>query len=507
MAARRRPDHARNMPSPQTSAPPVDQPSSVPGGGDRFFEWTSTLGVMRMDGWFGGVAAGAAARWGVDPLIVRGILVVLAIIGFPVALVYGAAWAFLPDTTGRIPAQEAWHRRFHAGQVGAVLFIAASFVPAPLPLILGIPSLVVLGGAYLGDVGVVVLLLAAAAIVFSVVAVLVAAPWRPRRVQAATAGPAEPDAPKWAVSDPPPDRDAPAEPETPAGAATEDDLARWREQHAAWKEQDQAWRREQQDAARAARDQLRRERQESAAAFAAEAAAKRRERHAIAPRAPLAFVALAVGAAVIAGTIVALSTAGGDPIAAGLFAAALVLAGAMTASGALRRRSGFLAFVTAVTLLGGAAATGVTVGRELHFSTGSISNVDGSLSNGGDTFAQPWGHLWISLQETGRDDGRAHVQKRSGGTVVAVDDGVSVTAEIIVGDAWAAVSMPSDGFVLLDDLDGVDAVALPDGRTRYTLTLGDPSSSDTSEALLIEQDSGYVEFHLTSALDSEGNPS
>ncbi|MDQ1125429.1 phage shock protein PspC (stress-responsive transcriptional regulator) [Microbacterium sp. SORGH_AS 505] len=490
------------MPSPQTSAPPVDQPSSVPGGGDRFFEWTSTLGVMRMDGWFGGVAAGAAARWGVDPLIVRGILVVLAIIGFPVALVYGAAWAFLPDTTGRIPAQEAWHRRFHAGQVGAVLFIAASFVPAPLPLILGIPSLVVLGGAYLGDVGVVVLLLAAAAIVFSVVAVLVAAPWRPRRVQAATAGPAEPDAPEWAVSDPPPDRDAPAEPETPAGAATADDLARWREQHAAWKEQDQAWRREQQDAARAARDQLRRERQESAAAFAAEAAAKRRERHAIAPRAPLAFVALAVGIAVIAGTIVALSTAGGDPIAAGLFAAALVLAGAMTASGALRRRSGFLAFVTAVTLLGGAAATGVTVGRELHVGSLGIANDE----IGATSFFQPWGDLSIYLANIGGSPRDMHVQKRTGVTIVMMADDVRMDLEVVTTDASVGVSVP-DGYLSLEDITGAVATPLSGGRTRYTVALGDTTSPETTQKVLLEQDAGYIEVSLDYVPNHEGNPS
>ncbi|WP_413354276.1 PspC domain-containing protein [Microbacterium sp. 1P06AB] len=489
------------MPSPQTSAQPVDQPSSVPGGSDRFFEWTSTLGVMRMDGWFGGVAAGAAARWGVDPLIVRGILVVLAIIGFPVALVYGAAWAFLPDTAGRIPAQEAWHRRFHAGQVGALLFIAASFVPAPLPLILGIPSLAVLGGAYLGDVGVVVILLAAAAIVFSVVAVLVAAPWRARRVRAATADPTESDAAEPAVSDPPQDRDAPAEPETPAGAATQDDLARWREQHAAWKEQDQAWRREQQDAARAARDQLRRERQESAAAFAAEAAAKRRERHATAPRAPLAFVALAVGVAVIVGTIVALSTAGGDPIAAGLFAGALVLAGATTVSGALRRRSGFLAFVTAVTLLGGAAATGVTVARELHVWTGSLSNRDSPA----DTFRQPWGTLWVGLEDTGRS-GVIHLQKRLGTTFVSVADGVRVDLEIVTTDATGGMYV-ADGYVGLSDIEGMIITPLSDGQTRYTASLGDTEAPRTTQKLVLEQDSGYIQIESNIRLDSEGNPS
>ncbi|MEI2269203.1 PspC domain-containing protein [Microbacterium sp. No. 7] len=481
------------MPSPQTNAPPVDPPSPDLGRGERFFEWTSSLGVMRMDGWFGGVGAGTAARWGIDPLIVRGILVVVAVIGFPVTLVYGVAWALLPDAAGRIPAQDAWHRRFHTGQVGALLFIAASFIPAPLPLVLGIPSLAVLGGAYVGDLGGVVLLLAAVAIAVAVVAVLVAGP---RQSRAGVPAPAEP-----AASDPPPHRDAPTEPETPLDSAGEDDLARWREQHAAWKEQDQAWRREQQDAARAARDQLRRERQESATAFSAEAAAKRRERHAIAPRAPLAFVTLAVGVAVIVGTIVALFTPGGDPIAAGLFVAALVLAGAMTVAGVLRRRSGFLAFVTAVALLGGAAATGVSVGQELHVDTGSVSNVDAPTG----TFRQPWGTLWVSLEDTGRE-GELHLQKRFGATYVTVAAGVRVDLEIITTDATGGMYV-ADGYVGLRDIDGVVITPLADGRTRYTATLGDTESPRTTQKLLLEQDTGYIQLEPDTALDSEGNPS
>lgn len=483
------------MPSPHTSAPPTELPPA-PGRGDRFFEWTSSLGVMRMDGWFGGVAAGTAARWGVDPLIVRGILVVLAVIGFPVTPVYGVAWALLPDAAGRVLAREAWHRRFHTGQVGALLFLAGSFVPPPLPLLLGIPSLALLGGAWFGDIGVGILLLAAGAIAVSVVAVLIA----PRRARS-TIAPAEPGAAEQDATEAPLDLDAPTAPTTPADSATEDDLARWREQHAAWKEQDQAWRREQQDAARSARDQLRRERQEAAAAFAAEAAERRRERHAVAPRAPLAFVALALGAAVIVGTIFALSTAGGDPIAAGLFAAAVVLAAAMTVAGALRRRSGFLAFITAVTLLGGVAAVGVTVGRELHVDTGSVSNVDAPIG----TFRQPWGTLWVSLEDTGRE-GTMHVQKRFGTTYVTVADGVRLELEIVTTHANGGMSV-ADGYVGLRDIDGIVITPLADGRIRYTAALGDTAAPLTTQRLLVEQDSGYIQIELDDAPGSEGNPS
>ncbi|WP_349308986.1 PspC domain-containing protein [Microbacterium sp. MM2322] len=486
------------MSSPPPFAPPAAPPRE--GVADRFFGWTSRLGFVRFDGWFGGVAAGAAARWAVDPLIVRGILVVLAILGFPVALVYGVAWAVLPDASGRIPGLEARYRRFHSGQVGALLFIAASFVPAPLPQLFGIPTLALLGGAYFGDIVGVALGLTVAAIIVASVVVLAVGRRGPRSVVPTVGDPA-PVATDEAKGAP---TEAPLEPDAPSDTASDDDLARWREQHAAWKVQDQAWRRDQQDAARAARDQLRRERQESAAAFAAEAAARRRERHATAPRAPFAFVALAMGAAVIVGTIAALSTTGADPVAAGLFVAALVLAGAMTVAGALRRRSGFLAFVTGLALVAGVGASALTIGRDLHVGHWNISNVAGPFHQGADTFVQPWGDLMISLQNTGVD-GAMHIDKRSGGTGVSVNDDVRVDVEIITDSASIYVSTPSEGFVTLDELDGVARAPLGDGRTRYTLSVGDTSSPRTTQALVIEQEFGYIDFTLESDLTPEGS--
>ena len=105
-----------------TSAPlPPDPPAAASGTtyrdhrapgahsapGDRFFAWSAGLGVVRGDGWLGGVAAGLAARMRVDPLIVRGILVVAGLFGFPVLFLYAIAWALLPDLDERIPLQEA----------------------------------------------------------------------------------------------------------------------------------------------------------------------------------------------------------------------------------------------------------------------------------------------------------------------------------------------------------------------------------------------------------------
>ena len=69
---------------------------------NRFFTWLRSLGVVRADGWIGGVCGGIALRTGLDPLIVRGIAVVIAILGGPALFFYAAAWLLLPDTHGEI---------------------------------------------------------------------------------------------------------------------------------------------------------------------------------------------------------------------------------------------------------------------------------------------------------------------------------------------------------------------------------------------------------------------
>ncbi len=75
-------------------------PESATGPG--FFAWLRRLGVPRRAGWLGGVCAGVGARLGIDPIIVRGIVVVAAVLGAPLVLVYAVAWLLLPDTEGDI---------------------------------------------------------------------------------------------------------------------------------------------------------------------------------------------------------------------------------------------------------------------------------------------------------------------------------------------------------------------------------------------------------------------
>ncbi|GAA2719628.1 PspC domain-containing protein [Cellulomonas aerilata] len=113
----------------QTTAPGADQPfPPAPGprpaarGDDGFFTSIRRTGLVRtQDRWIGGVAGGIARRFGIDPLLVRGILGVTVLLGGAGLVVYGLGWALLPEERdGRIHLQETIQGRFDAALLGAV---------------------------------------------------------------------------------------------------------------------------------------------------------------------------------------------------------------------------------------------------------------------------------------------------------------------------------------------------------------------------------------------------
>lgn len=105
-------------------------------GGGSFFTWLRSTGIVRSDDrWFTGVAGGIAAKIGIDPLIVRGVFVVLALLGGPGLLFYLAGWLLLPDTTGRIHVEEIIRGRASAGVLTAAIVFATIVV---LPALIGI---------------------------------------------------------------------------------------------------------------------------------------------------------------------------------------------------------------------------------------------------------------------------------------------------------------------------------------------------------------------------------
>ncbi|MBO1902287.1 PspC domain-containing protein [Leucobacter weissii] len=112
---------------------------------DRFFAWLRGLGIVRgEDRWFTGVAGGIAAKAGIDPLIVRGVFVVLALVTGVGVLLYLAGWVLLPDRSGRIHAEELFRGRGSTGMTITVIVIAAILV---IPVIVNLLA-ATLGGPW-----------------------------------------------------------------------------------------------------------------------------------------------------------------------------------------------------------------------------------------------------------------------------------------------------------------------------------------------------------------------
>lgn len=78
---------------------------------DGAFASLRGMGVRRNpdDRWLAGVCSGVADRLGIDPLVVRGALIVLLFVGGLGGLAYLVAWALIPARDGRILAEEALH--------------------------------------------------------------------------------------------------------------------------------------------------------------------------------------------------------------------------------------------------------------------------------------------------------------------------------------------------------------------------------------------------------------
>lgn len=87
-----------------------------------FFTWVRSHGIRRgSDRWVGGVSSGVADRLGVDPLIIRGVFIVLTLFAGIGVLLYGLAWALLPEPDGRIHVQEAGAGRWSTGMTGSLV--------------------------------------------------------------------------------------------------------------------------------------------------------------------------------------------------------------------------------------------------------------------------------------------------------------------------------------------------------------------------------------------------
>ncbi|MCP2635220.1 PspC domain-containing protein [Microbacterium sp. HD4P20] len=514
---------------PADPGPPPPAPPGLPTGSDRFFSWVRGFGIVRADGWLGGVCGGVAARLRIDPIIVRGIFVVVALIGFPALLIYAIAWALLPDASGRIHLRELFHARFDPAMIGILILAVVSLVPLapwlwnatftplwggfggyPLPIWdLSSPS---------GGFGVILTLALIGGATFLIV----------RSARAGRRASAETSRTASAESDPMPATAsssgddaaaaplaehggsagrAPAEPPSeapgllapPPGPLADDaEIAQWRATHEAWRAQNDAWRRSQQDAERAAREQARHEREAAGAAFAAEAEERRRLRRATRPRTSFVFVLTALGAAVVTGAICALmamTDAATAPFAAaiGLLAGAVVAALAMIGAGAFRRRSGFLAAVTIALLVAGLATAVASGPRSL-----ALGHVHLATNASPVSITQPFGTADIVVLSLSDDEtvtaGDISIHKVSGDTYITVYPGT-------VLDLKATLDRGGVNFSRIDQATGESEDGAvyphdgPDGRAEWTWFVrntGPSAEPATRQRIELDQAAGSV---------------
>ena len=111
--------------------PPQEPQGQVPfrrsSGDNSFFTWLRQLGIQRSpQRWIGGVAGGIAQRTGLDPTLVRGLVILLSLFGVGVVF-YGVAWALLPEPDGRIHLEEAIRGTWSSGMTGALTFTILGF--------------------------------------------------------------------------------------------------------------------------------------------------------------------------------------------------------------------------------------------------------------------------------------------------------------------------------------------------------------------------------------------
>jgi phage shock protein PspC (stress-responsive transcriptional regulator) len=358
MAAHRRARHDRSMPkqtppSPDTETQP--KPAHEPSG-HRFFAWLRSLNLRRQPGWIGGVSAGIADRLGIDVLIVRGILVVIAVLGGPAVLLYAAAWLLLPDDHDRIHLEDLFRGKVEAPVVAIAVLVALSLLPVTQgfwwfgSLYWGQPQWSdSLGRAFWS-------LVILAVLVWFVV-------WFSKRSgrgasggtgastlrdgrEATSSGQAHSASEVPATTDDQPDTipnltvpGAPVAPPRPAADASTDELSTWREQQKEWKAEYNAFR-GQQDAEKQAanRAAAARAREERMARGSAE-----RQARALTRSHPLYSVIL-IGVALVSGALTALVLGNGTPdpsqILAGIAITIGVLGLGVVVNGATGRRSG-----------------------------------------------------------------------------------------------------------------------------------------------------------------------
>ncbi|KQO03767.1 hypothetical protein ASF21_05895 [Arthrobacter sp. Leaf234] len=110
-------------------------PTAGPPASSSFFRWIRGLDITRApDRWVGGVSGGIARRTGLDQALVRGLILILSVFGGIGVLLYGLAWALLPEPDGRIHVEQAGRGSWTSGLTGAAALVAIGLLRPNIPL-------------------------------------------------------------------------------------------------------------------------------------------------------------------------------------------------------------------------------------------------------------------------------------------------------------------------------------------------------------------------------------
>jgi phage shock protein PspC (stress-responsive transcriptional regulator) len=455
--------------------------------GASFFAWIRSLGITRGDdAWIAGVCSGIAARTGLDPRLVRGIAIVVAILGGPVFLAYAVGWALLPDSRGHIHAESAVHGVFTYPMIFIGIAAILTFLPFTrgiwfdgAPHIWGMPDwlevtlrtlwiLALIGGA-----------------IWLTVAIARSVPRKPApgwpaggtptapgagatpgapaaapndTTYAATTTPDAASAPTGSVNPTDADSDAATaeatrqrEPHATAGAFAGDPSATagaW-SSHAAWTTSD--WHRERHDQAR--------ERAARAHDDARARAAAWRAAHPQPQGAGAAFASVVLGIALVAAAVVGIGYGAvvpdGKLVLVVSIAALAVIAVGIVVAGIRGRTSGGLgpfAFLLAgVVVFTGVLPAGTEV---LPFGTQNV-DVSQAVTSGPDSYLLLAGKTVVDAQDlsTRSPDGSIDVWLASGQTEVLLPEGVPLRVEshVFAGTVTSALGTERSGVFVDDD--------------------------------------------------------
>lgn len=500
-------------------------------GSVRFFGWLRSLGLVRQNGWIGGVCGGIAARLGIDPIIVRGIAVVVAVLGGPAFLAYAAAWLLLPDVHGDIHLQRLIKGHFDPPIIAIIVIALFSLLPFAQGFWWA-------GGqfwnglSWFSSAGHVLWTLLVIALIVGVViwaarsgrvppappypsstsptdagggaAHSASASAAPASTHTATGsqGFAEYRSPSSAragegagasaagVADAAAGQTA-AQPEAGNGAAdsatapAQGDLADWRARQDAWRADYAAWT-AQRDDARAIRQQRSSEMRVQAQALALEAEEARRRRRATHPRTSAAYVFIAMGVALVAAGVAAaialVGPASDYALAIALAVATGVVGLAIVTAGILRRRSGFLTFVSIVLVLATFGAALPPRGHDLMLLPRAAYWDVAQVS-----IYQPVGSLELNYTVSGARE--ADVVQGAGDVAVQLQNGISARVVVVQHTPGSSVHATR-----MDDQGRRHGVAPSSGASTLTRTYVFGHSTPRID-VRIEQGAGDVRVY------------